>query len=165
MRRDRLRAQATDNSEHGKAGEHGGLLRREGAGIERAPGAWLRNCLWPADRAAWPDNAIPVICQKALRDGGLGARIDALGRFGKPGLARVLVVLVGRARRDVDGAPPPQPIQRGRTGALNAPLRYQRRQSCDPQLDRLFEILTCFRRVGRSGQRTGMLGAPASVQL
>jgi hypothetical protein len=39
-------------------------------GIERAPGAWLRNCLWPANRAAWPDNTIPVICQKALRDGG-----------------------------------------------------------------------------------------------
>jgi len=39
-------------------------------GIQREPSVWLRNCLWPADRAAWPDNAIPVICQKALRDGG-----------------------------------------------------------------------------------------------
>ena len=37
------------------------------SGIKRSLWAWLRNSLWPAKRAAWPENTIPVICQRARR--------------------------------------------------------------------------------------------------
>jgi hypothetical protein len=38
------------------------------SGIKRSFWAWLRNSLWPAKRAAWPENTIPVICQRARRN-------------------------------------------------------------------------------------------------
>jgi methyltransferase FkbM-like protein len=38
------------------------------SGIKRSFTGWLRNSLWPAKRAAWPKNTIPVICQRAMRD-------------------------------------------------------------------------------------------------
>ena len=37
------------------------------SGIKRSLWAWLRNSLWPANRAAWPEKTIPVICQSATR--------------------------------------------------------------------------------------------------
>ncbi|MEY2542211.1 MAG: hypothetical protein QOI22_1813 [Verrucomicrobiota bacterium] len=39
------------------------------SGIKRSWYSWLRNSIWPAKRAAWPENTIPVICQRAARDG------------------------------------------------------------------------------------------------
>jgi methyltransferase FkbM-like protein len=38
------------------------------SGIKRSWYSWLRNSLWPAKRATWPENTIPVICQRAGRD-------------------------------------------------------------------------------------------------
>lgn len=38
------------------------------SGIKRSWYSWLRNSLWPAKRVAWPENTIPVICQRATRD-------------------------------------------------------------------------------------------------
>lgn len=37
------------------------------SGTRRSFWAWLRNAILPADRAAWPEGAIPVICQRASR--------------------------------------------------------------------------------------------------
>ena len=37
------------------------------SGIKRSWYSWLRNSIWPANRAAWPEKTIPVICQRATR--------------------------------------------------------------------------------------------------
>ena len=38
------------------------------SGIKRSWYSWLRNSIWPANRAAWPEKTIPVICQRSTRD-------------------------------------------------------------------------------------------------
>lgn len=37
------------------------------SGIKRSLWSWLRNFLRPATRKAWPENTIPVICQRSTR--------------------------------------------------------------------------------------------------
>lgn len=39
------------------------------AGLKRSVRRWLRNFLRPADITAWPEKTIPVVCQKAVRNG------------------------------------------------------------------------------------------------